>query len=261
MTVGHRYLKQKQKKVRCVDQKTSQYLVWPPVSSCSATQHRRIVVIVSCGMMSHSSWLCDISGYWRELKRSVVHVNPEHPKHAQWATCLSMQAMVELGHFQLPGIVYISVQHMFYDIHALSCWNMKWWRRMNDTTMGLRISSKYLCAFKLPSIKCKLCLLSVAYACPYHNPTATMGHSVHNQQTAICPVQLKLGFICEEHTSPACQWPLKVSIWPVSMPIACSLFCVTKLHILKCHFSVPSTRCTCVMIMLFNQLLDIFAQN
>ena len=26
----------------------------------------------------------------------------------------------------------------------------------------------------------QLCLLSVAYACPYHNSTATMGHSVHN---------------------------------------------------------------------------------
>ena len=28
--------------------------------------------------------------------------------------------------------------------------------------------------------KMQLCLSSVAYACPYHNPTATMGHSVHN---------------------------------------------------------------------------------
>jgi hypothetical protein len=27
--------------------------------------------------------------------------------------------------------------------------------------------------------KMQLCLLSVAYACPYHNLTATMGHSVH----------------------------------------------------------------------------------
>ena len=26
----------------------------------------------------------------------------------------------------------------------------------------------------------KLCWLSVAYACPYHNPTATMGKSVHS---------------------------------------------------------------------------------
>ena len=28
--------------------------------------------------------------------------------------------------------------------------------------------------------KMQLCSLSVVYACPYHNPTATMGHSSHN---------------------------------------------------------------------------------
>ena len=28
--------------------------------------------------------------------------------------------------------------------------------------------------------KMELCSLSIAYACPYHNPTATMDHSVHN---------------------------------------------------------------------------------
>ena len=56
-----------------------------------------------------------------------------------------------------------------------------------------------------------------------------------------------------------------VDIPAVSMPIAQSLktsetsvaLCrVTKLHILKWPFIVPSTRCTCVMIMQFNQLLD-----
>lgn len=25
-----------------------------------------------------------------------------------------------------------------------------------------------------------LCSLSITYACPYHNPTANMGHSIHN---------------------------------------------------------------------------------
>jgi hypothetical protein len=35
-----------------------------------------------------------------------------------------------------------------------------------------------------------------------------------------------------------------------------ALCCVTKYHILEWLFIVPSTRCTCVMIMLFNQLLD-----
>ena len=28
--------------------------------------------------------------------------------------------------------------------------------------------------------KMQLCSLSVAYACPYHNPTSVMWHSVHN---------------------------------------------------------------------------------
>ena len=40
-----------------------------------------------------------------------------------------------------------------------------------------------------------------------------------------------------------------------SMPIACSLK-TWKLHILEWPFIVPSTRCACVMIMLFNHLLD-----
>ncbi len=37
---------------------------------------------------------------------------------------------------------------------ALSCCNMKWWSWMNGTTMGLKTSSRYLFAFKMPSIKC-----------------------------------------------------------------------------------------------------------
>ena len=41
--------------------------------------------------------LLDIGG---ELEHTVVHVDPEHPKHAQWVTCLlSMQKVEELGHF------------------------------------------------------------------------------------------------------------------------------------------------------------------
>ena len=43
-------------------------------------------------------WLCEVAGYWRELEHAVVHVDPEHPKHAQLVTCLvSTQAMEELG--------------------------------------------------------------------------------------------------------------------------------------------------------------------
>ncbi len=76
--------------------------------------------------------------------------------------------------------------------------------------------------------KMHLCSLSITYACPYFNPTATMGHSIHNVDIskplthtmpytlfAICPVQWKLGFIREENTSLKCQTPSNVSICPL----------------------------------------------
>ncbi len=70
--------------------------------------------------------------------------------------------------------------------------------------------------------------MSITYACPYHNSTATMGHSIHNVDisrllthtmpytlSAICPVQWKPGFIREDNTSPKCQTPSNVSICPL----------------------------------------------
>ncbi len=77
--------------------------------------------------------------------------------------------------------------------------------------------------------KMHLCSLSITYFCPYHNPTtATMGHSIHNVDiskplthmtpytlSAICPVQWKPGFACEENTSLKCQMPSNVSICPL----------------------------------------------
>ena len=44
---------------------------------------------------------------------------------------------------------------------------------MDGTKMGLRISSQYIC-IQIAINKMQLC-----YACPYINPTATTGHSVH----------------------------------------------------------------------------------
>jgi hypothetical protein len=51
--------------------------------------------------------MCEVAKYWPELEHAVVQVDPEHPKLAQWVTCLvSIQVMEEQGHFQLPGNVY-----------------------------------------------------------------------------------------------------------------------------------------------------------
>ncbi len=78
--------------------------------------------------------------------------------------------------------------------------------------------------------KMHLCSLSITYACPYHNPTATMGHLILNVDiskplthttpntlSAICPVQWKPGFIREENTSPKCQTSSKVTICPLKL--------------------------------------------
>ncbi len=68
------------------------------------------LLIVARGMLVHSSSMF-VRSCWI-LEHAVVYANPEHPKHAQWVTCpMNMLAMQELGCFQLPGIVYISLQH------------------------------------------------------------------------------------------------------------------------------------------------------
>ena len=106
------------KKGRGVDQKTSQS-VSVVTTIClmqrDTSPSHRVNQAVDCGLWNVVPLLfigcvklLDIGGNWN----TIVHIDPEHPKHAQWVTCLvSMQAMEELGHFQIPGIVYRSLPH------------------------------------------------------------------------------------------------------------------------------------------------------
>ena len=112
-SVGHIYLK----KGRGVDPKTKS--VSGVTTICLMQRYtfpsHRVDQNVYCGLWNVVSLLfngcaklLDICGNWKTL----VHVRPEHPKLAQRVTCLvSVQAMEELGHFQLPGIVFRSLQH------------------------------------------------------------------------------------------------------------------------------------------------------
>ena len=133
--------------------------------------------------------------------------------------------MEELRHFQLPGIVHRSFPDMGTCIIMLKLEGMAVDEWHDNGPQDLITIS--LC-IEMAIEKMQLHLLSIAYACTYHNPTVTMGHSIYNvdiskplahttpyTQSAICPVQLKPGFISEEHTSPMCQWSLKVSICPL----------------------------------------------
>ena len=141
--------------------------------------------------------------------------------------------------------------------------------------MGFRFSSQYFCAFKLPSIKCS------CVHCPYlitaHTTLFTMLTSANRLPTRchtrglwfwgrldILPNSLKQcwrrlmiekltfsgncsgGHSCSQHAN--CTLPQNLrNLW----------HCVVwQLPILRWPFILHRTRCNCVMIMMFNQLLD-----
>ncbi len=144
-------------------------------------------------------WLCEVAGYWQELEHAVVYGDPEHPKHAQWVTYpVSMLAMQELGCSRFQelctdpcnmGPCIIMLQH---EVMVMDEWH-------NNGPQDLVTVSPCI---QNAINKMHLCSLSITYACSYHNPTATMGYSIHNIDinkplthmtpytlSAICPVQ------------------------------------------------------------------------
>ncbi len=75
----------------------------------------------------------------------TIIVYPEHPKHAQWVTCRWVC-------WPCKNWDVFSFQELCTDPcnmgPCIICCNMRGWSWMNDTTMGLSISSRYLCALK-----------------------------------------------------------------------------------------------------------------
>jgi hypothetical protein len=128
--------------------------------------------------------------------------------------------MKDLGHFQVPEIVYRSLQHALCCKDLFSIIMLKHELMVADEwhDNGPQDLVTVSLCIQIAIHKMQFCLLSIVYACPYHNPTATMMHSVHNFDiskllayitpytlSAISLVQLNPGLIREEHISPACQ--------------------------------------------------------
>ncbi len=135
----------------------SQYLVWPPFVSRSATHLLHIelirLLIVACGMLVHSS-LMAVRSCWI-LAGTGTRCCIRRSRASQ--TCSMGDMSGEYASHARTGMFSASrncVQILAAWGRALSCCNMRWWSWINGTTMGLSISSRYLCAFKMPSIKC-----------------------------------------------------------------------------------------------------------
>jgi hypothetical protein len=106
-------------------------------------------------------WLCEVSGYWRELEHAVVHVDPEHSKQAQWVTCLvRMQAMEELENVHElctdpcnMGPCIIMLKH---EVMAADEWHDNGPQDLITVSLCIQIAIEKMSLFSL----------SVAYSCP-----------------------------------------------------------------------------------------------
>ncbi len=160
---------------------------------CNTSPSHRVDQVVDCGLWK-------VARYWQELEHSFVYADPEHPKHAQWVTCpVSIMPCKNWDVFSFQdlctdpcsmGPCIIILQH---EVMVVDEWH-------NSGPQDLITLS--LCVQNAIN-KMHLYSLSITYACPYHNPTATMCHSIHIVDisklltrtmpyaclSAICPVQ------------------------------------------------------------------------
>ena len=60
------------------------------------------------------------------------------------------------------------------------CWSHIQYLKRNGPHNGPQDLDTVVLCIQIAIDNMQLCSLSVAYACPYHNLTTTMGHSVHN---------------------------------------------------------------------------------
>ncbi len=126
------------------------------LTHCNTSPSHRVDQVVDCGLwnvgpllFNECAKLLDIGRNWNTLSYTPIQSIPNmlNVSHVRWVC------------WPCKNWDVFSFQELFTDPCNMgpciaTCCNMKWWLWMNGTTMGLRISSRYLCAFKMPSIKC-----------------------------------------------------------------------------------------------------------
>ena len=126
-------------------------------------------------MLSHSSSMA-VRSCWilAGLEHAVVHVDPKHPKRTQWGDMpVEYAGHGRTGTFPASrncGTVGPCNMMLKNEVMAAE-------ERHDNGPQDLFTVS--LC-IQIAINKMQLCLFSIAFTCLYHNPTATMGHSVHN---------------------------------------------------------------------------------
>ena len=122
--------------------------------------------------------LLDIGRNWNTLLYTfrIIVINRASQTCSMDDMSGEMLAMQELGCFQLPGIVCRSLQHRVVHYHAATWGDGRGWMNQQWDSGSHPVT---LCMQNAIN-EMHLCLLSITCTCPYHNPTATMGHSIYN---------------------------------------------------------------------------------
>ncbi len=124
------------------------------LTQCNTSSHR-VDQVVDCGLWNVGPLLFNGCVKLLDISRNWTRCRIRRSRASQ--TCSMGDMSGEYAGHARTGMFSASrncVEILATWGRALSCCNMSWWSWMNGTTMGLRISSRYLCAFKMPSIKC-----------------------------------------------------------------------------------------------------------
>ncbi len=213
--------------------KTSQYLVWPPFASHSATQLLRIelirLLIVACGMLVHSSSMVVRSCWILEGTGTRCHIRRSRASQ----TCsmgdmsVSMLAMQELG---CGSTMLTSANRL---LQQLTGWLFSDDLGGEDAGCGGPglVWLHMVCGCEPGLIYCQI-LWKMAYG-----------------------REMNIKFTGNSSGGHSCS-QLAYSTLPQNLRHLWQLCCVIKLHILEWLFIVASLRHTCAIIMLSNQCLD-----